>query len=262
MLKRNNQRTKTNISHIVKRNKSLTVPCSTHLTLLFFSSGCSFSCCLLGACTACWKTIGFPPGCRFFNHLGWPGLQNTKLVCFSFCIRHCIGFLGVGQDNCMAAFRLPCFCLLLHPTRLSGSISCTVLMPWLCSSVFMCILLRRAAPFRRRQHWKNTFIHLNTTKNYWSEAATCIAEGMFWNDSENSIYLHCSCVLEMQTSHPWICVDLCVNSTYSVDLLYTYGLSEQFGRNLSLGMLGSALNIPGIVSCTYALWRGCRSTYM
>ena len=70
------------ITHAVNRIKSLIVPCSSRLTLIFFSSGRCFSCCLLGACMACSETVGFPPSCSFFDRLGWPRLQNVKLFGF------------------------------------------------------------------------------------------------------------------------------------------------------------------------------------
>ena len=86
--KRNDHCTWTNITtvvgeitHIVNRIKSLIAPCSSRLTLIFFLSGRCFSCCLLGACTACLET-GFQPGFSLFDRLGSPGLQNTKLFGF------------------------------------------------------------------------------------------------------------------------------------------------------------------------------------
>ena len=70
-------------THIVNRIKSLTVPCGSRLMLIFFSSGRCFSCCLLGAGTACSpETVGFPTGCSYFDRLGWPGLRNVKLFGF------------------------------------------------------------------------------------------------------------------------------------------------------------------------------------
>ena len=66
-------------THIVNRIKSLTVPCGSRLMLIFFSSGCCFSCRLLGAGTACSETVGFPTGCSYFDRLGRTGLRNVKL---------------------------------------------------------------------------------------------------------------------------------------------------------------------------------------
>ena len=75
-------------THIVNRFKSLTGPCGSRLMLIFFSSGRCFSCCLLGAGTACSpETVGFLTGCSYFDHLGWSGVRNVKLFGFRPCCR-------------------------------------------------------------------------------------------------------------------------------------------------------------------------------
>ena len=66
------------VTDIVNRSKSLTFPCSSRVTLIFFSSGRCFSWCVLGACTACSETVGFPPGYSLVDHLNSSGYGRSN----------------------------------------------------------------------------------------------------------------------------------------------------------------------------------------
>ena len=67
--------------HIVNRIKSLTVPCGSRLMLISSPPGRCFSCCLLGAGTACLpETVGFPTGCSYFDRLGRTWIVKREAV--------------------------------------------------------------------------------------------------------------------------------------------------------------------------------------
>ena len=179
------------ITHIVYKVKSLTVPCSSRLTLIFFSSGHCFSCCPLGAWTACWKTVGFSSGLQFLrpSWLNWTEKREVGLLLF--LQPPCRTSVSWERDWVTACRRFGS--LLLHPTCTSGWVSCTVLKFSPCSQFFT-YTLRGAATLWRRLRRMKTFIHHHTKKK-------------FWKGNSNLPR---------------------VDSTCKVDLRYTCGLSEQF----------------------------------
>ena len=207
------------ITHIANRIKSLTVPCSSRLTLIFFSSGRSFSCCLLGArdlfgdgrvpvwlqilrrsrltwtgkheanrlpswlqvlrpfyLRAAAKREGGRQSSRLLllrpSRLTGTAIHEAGLLLFLQPPGH--RFLGRAVTGLLhAGIPSPCICLILHPTCLSGYISCTVLMSLLCIQFPRVYYREELLRFEGRLRRRKTFIHYHTTtKNSGSETAT------------------------------------------------------------------------------------------
>ena len=101
------------ITHIVYSVKSLTVPCSSCLTLISFSAG---RCCLLVVSSVRERLVGrllaFPLGCSFFD------LDCERLVNFSSCSLHESTSVSWERDWVIACWRFGP--LLLHQTCISG----------------------------------------------------------------------------------------------------------------------------------------------
>ena len=147
------------ITHIVYSVKSLTVPCSSRLTLILFSAG---RCCLLVVSSVRERLVGrllaFPLGCSFFE------LDCERLVNFSSCSLHESTSVSWERDWVIACWRFGP--LLLLQTCISGWVSCTVLKFSPCGQFFMCILIGVAMLWRRLRQTK-PFIHHHTKKNIW-----------------------------------------------------------------------------------------------